>query len=639
MKKVLQCVIISLLIINSALANEISTALKFVKQPWNVINYNIKLNIAKPETRYFEGVCNISIRQDTIKPDNKFFFHLTGLQIKQCLLNGQLADYGTGTDSLGSPYYFINLSNTPDSNLTLTINYNGTAKEEAGGNQWGGVHFQNNILFNLGVGFNHPNVSAGSFWFPCYDHPSDKATYRIEATVPDTIFFAACGKLLETAKGDSNTKKFIWQGDVPAATYMIAFAAAKFDSLIIPNTPVPNIIYYPTSQENKAKGAFMRLSKMLECFIKYYGDYPFEKVGYVLTPMGSMEHQSLISLAYNSITSSDSLTVIPAHELAHSWFGGSVTAIDFRHVWFKEAFATFSEALWIEYLTSNDTTAPKLQYNRKLFYNAGNFLQSSYYERIAPLYDYPRKKLTNYPRFIYDKGAVVVNMLREELGDSLFFGAVKNFLQEYRISYMTTELLKKSIEQYTKKDLTLFFDQWIYGTCYPQLQISINKKVYPDGQYCKIAINTKQVQGDECTKFKKFYIDAAFFRNKEIIADKKIIFNDENETVIIDSLPNYDVCDFNYGRASVSIYKVMSVNSDVQEIATENTENYRLYPETAHDFIKIYGPGTTEPISIYNLLGEMVLFQEFANSVNISDLQNGIYVMKIGSRYYKFMKY
>ncbi len=648
MKNIFKFLIIFLFFALDTNANEISTAMYTNIQPWDIQKYYIDFDcgIMNDTMPYINGKCFIDVKQDTISPGNKFFFRLEHLQINKLQLNGKDINYLKKTDVFGTNYFEIDLAKANERYFTVYVEYSGNPKIESGQMPWGGVQVKDTIIYNLGVGFYNKNVYMGSFWFPCYDHPSDKAKYEIKIRSNKVVAASGLLKSIVPITNEGKTtidtvKEYTFEGNFPAATYMLGFAVADFEKLTFEDTKVPTEIYYTKANEASTKVGFKLLPKMVECFSNYYGDYPFERVGYVVTPTGSMEHQTMIALAKAAISQYDTVSYIVAHELAHSWFGGSITTLDFRDVWIKEAFATFSEALWVEYLFSNDPIKSKDAYQQKLKINLSMIKGSSLTNKNAPVYNYDRDSNTNYPRIIYDKGAMIIHQIRQELGDELFFKAIKELNTQYKYSNITTDQFKKFLENYTNINLETFFNEWVYGRCYPNLELKVDKQLYPDLKYCKISFSANQIQKEPCSKFTKFFIDASLYgENREELKNLTIQFNYPEEIVTIDSLPNYKNIYFNLGRASVSLYNIAKVIESTSSV--ENTiiaeDSYSIYPEIAIDKININGDPIESQINIFNSLGQKVLSAEFSNQINIFTFAPGYYVLQIKNHYFKFIK-
>lgn len=566
----------------SLTANEISTGTNFKAQPFDVQEYTVDARIDNPASKYIEGSCQMSVKLSHASQDDKFFFHLFELGMDSCFISGNYVVPVQSTDSLGVQYYYIPVGQYTDDVIKVKVYYSGIMQAEPGTNPWGGIHFQDSVLFNMGVGFKNANVSAAAYWFPCYDHPSDKAQYRINLTVPEAYQVALSGH----PYGDgvvSNGKRIVNAiSEVPAATYMIGMAIGKFQKFTIEGSEIPIEVYTPENKLQDCQKGLKLVPKMIECFENVWGEYPFEKVGYVLTAIGSMEHQSMIALAQGAVSESDTISTTAAHELAHSWFGGSLTPLDFRSAWLNEAFATYSEAIWYDYVKGNN------QYYRKIKDNAAAYHNYSETEGVFALHDFIRTgNSSNYPWTIYYKGAAVVHQLRRELGDTLFFGAIQNYIKTYRGKCVTTELFKKSLEDYSKKDLTEFFDMWIYNYGYPLVNVFLGIKLIPntDGM-TKINVKTEQIQAASWGLYKDFTYEINFKLPNGDYFNKYIVINSKEQTVLIDSIPKFTSIGTNLGKVSASLIKLNS-----KDMASAPNANY-----VSSEAVSIYPNPTSEQI-------------------------------------------
>ena len=559
-------ILFSLLIILSsfqiALSNEISTATNFRQQPFDVLKYDVDIQIDEPATRQVKGNCQMLIKLAKQSAEDNFYFHLFELQIDSAKVGTELINPSQHNDELGVPYYSIPISNYDSELITLTVFYSGTMSNEGGEMQWGGINYLDGALFNMGVGFHNANVSAAAYWFPCYDHPSDKALYQVQVTVPSEYSVALSGMPSEIETIDNNMHKTTAIGEVPAATYMIGIAIGKYEKLTNQAGDTPIEIYSPSQQVTDCENGLKLVPKMLECFESTWGAYPFEKIGYVLTAIGSMEHQGMIALAKAAVSQTDTISSTAAHELSHSWFGGYVTPLDFRSAWLNESFATYSEAIWVGYLLGD------LYYYRKLRNLAYVYHSRSVSEGIFPLHDFIRTgNSSNYPITIYNKGALVVHQLRLELGDSLFFAAIREYLADNSNANATTESFKQSIESTTGKDLTEFFNSWVYGSGYPIVDCKLEQYNYPDSKFMKFKLTTTQTQNSSWGIYKNLPLEINFKLMDDSYLNKVIRINEREQTVEIDSIPSYKTIDYNLGRIAASLIRVASksvssVNSD-----------------------------------------------------------------------------
>lgn len=563
-----------------ALSNEIGSGLRYVPQPFDVQNYAIEAEILNPPDMCIQGVSKIDLKLLHESTDDRFFFHLFDLNVDSCVIKGVQVLPVADVDELGTPYYAIPIGNYTDDEIRINIYYSGMMTSEGGDSDWGGVHYKDSILFNLGPGMTKPNVSCAGHWFPCYDHASDKATYSVQMTFPEDLTLASAGFIQSEESDGEGYKTVKWKHDYPAATYMMGFAIGRFERFEIENTgDIPNVIYSRADKVKDAQGGLRILGRMLECFQKYFGAYPFDKVGYVVTPIGSMEHQSMIAVAKGALLKSDSLSDNAAHELAHSWFGGCVTHDDFRSVWLKEGMASYCESLWRSF-AQNDTSV----YHRRMRVFAQYYHDILKNETALPLHDFSRTPAGNYPNTIYKKGAVVIGLLRYVLGDEQFFGAMNHYLDKFRYGNTNTAKFKEALEEYTGKDLTEFFDMWVYGIGYPTIDLTYEKQPLPGDEYAKYVVNLKQVQDESWGIYKDFPFEMNFRLPSGEYVSRAFNVTGPDMTIELDSIPLEVTSVFNnLGKVAASPAKVASTTFAHAENNENLAEAMVVYPNPILD--------------------------------------------------------
>ena len=267
--------------------------------------------------------------------------------------------------------------------VTIAILYGGAPTSEAGPFSWGGCHW-GDVSYVLGVGFYAPYVSMMRHWLPSNDIPSDKATFDITYDVPEGKTVAATGILVSTLRENGRTS-FQWIETDPASTYLVTYAISDYAVVRDTWESIPMEYYVPEKDSARAVAFFATVPGMMEAFTSYFGAYPFNKVGYCVTPKGSMEHQNMISYAAPLFENQSEAGIVAAHELSHQWWGDWVTPNDFRDAWLNEGFAVFSEALYREY---HEGRSGYLSHIRSVQQSYRNTIAPR--EGMFPLFDYPR---------------------------------------------------------------------------------------------------------------------------------------------------------------------------------------------------------------------------------------------------------
>ncbi len=378
------------------------------------------------------------------------------LQIDSVFVDGvrsstKAVDTSTGAYSvIGFPANYHN-----GSVFTLATYYHGKGTTEGGSNPWGGVQNMGGMMFTMGVGFTAPYVSCTRHWLPCYDEPDDKADSVTLRFFADTSGIVVSNGL-QTAyllNSDGHTTFCEWTISHPIATYLLTFAFGPFQKLSILNPlRVPFDVYAFAKDTAKVRMLMeKRVVEGLVFFDSLFAPYPFEKVGYVIAPIGSMEHQTMITLV-NQVFDTNNTTAV--HELSHQWWGDKVTCYDFNDPWLNEGFATFCESLFLERFFG------ETQYWVRQHSNISGAINTAIPLYGAPSFTKPRN---NYPPIIYQKGASVLGMLRYFLGDSVFFNSIRAYGNENAYGTATSASLMDAFEGITHQDLGWFFNKWVYS--------------------------------------------------------------------------------------------------------------------------------------------------------------------------------
>jgi aminopeptidase N len=306
-------------------------------------------------------------------------------------------------------------------------------------------------------------------WLPSIDHPSDKARVEFFINAPARYDVVANGELVERTSLQDGTRLTHWREQVPVPVYCMVFGATEFAVVKAGAGGGAGLWHYlyPKDRDNGLKD-HGRALKILDLFAELVGPYPYEKLALVesSTRFGGMENSSSIFFDEKAYDGSGRLEGTVAHEIAHQWFGDSVTESDWHHLWLSEGFATYFAALFYERADGRDA------FVRMMLRDKERYLQDA--DAVArPVYDPAVKdlfKLLN--RNNYQKGAWVLHMLRRVVGDERFFAGVRDYYRTYRDSNALTEDFQRVMERHHGKPLDWFFRQWIYEPGFPTLEAS-----------------------------------------------------------------------------------------------------------------------------------------------------------------------
>jgi aminopeptidase N len=361
---------------------------------------------------------------------------------------------------------------TPGTRLTLTVDYHGKPKD-------GLLLTADKDGKPAAVGDNWPN--RVHHWIPTLDHPSAKATITFNITAPAREEVVANGRLdhVETAANGQRTWTF--SEGVPIPPYCMVIAVGQFARLEPTQPAVTPLSYYvPQSDSPLALKGFEPANPSLEFFSQTVAPYPYEKLALIVgaTRFGGMENSSAIvftsSMFSRSSTTGLSKTygvpfnnvTLIAHEIAHQWFGDSVTESTWSDIWLSEGFATYFAGLFVQRYESEEAFQ---QYMK----NAAATVFAYEKKSRTPMFDRDTENLMEIlnPNS-YQKGSWVLHMLRSNLGDKVFFRGIRNYYSAHKSSTASTEDLRAALEKASGKDLRAFFARWVYDSGHPQYELS-----------------------------------------------------------------------------------------------------------------------------------------------------------------------
>lgn len=586
---------------------------------YDVTFYGLDIEVTS-ESVYVTG--NGTINGIALVPLDTFAFELKDVQeIDAIWFNGvQYTNYDRQENNVLVPVTPIN---TGDS-FSAQIFYHG---QTSTGGFFSGVTNAYSSAYDKYVTWTLSEPLAASDWFPVKQDLEDKADSCYVFLTCDQSEMAGSQGLLTNVVDLGNGKhRFEWKSFYPIDYYLISFAVADYQEYNVYAHPaemngdsilIQNFIYdAPNCLENN-KAGIDQTAEFIELFSDLYILYPFseEKYGHCLTQLGGgMEHQTMTTIGGFSFH-------LVAHELGHMWFGDNVTCATWSDIWINEGFATYSDYLANEYIQGWEA-------GKSFISAAQNSAMSSPGGSVYVPEDevYPGNEWRIFSgRLSYDKGAVIIHMLRHEIqNDDLFFEVMSTFQTNFTGGTATGEDFKNTAEDITGMDFDYFFDQWYYGEGYPKYDLdwySTNNTFH---------MTSTQSASASTPLFK-------------MLMEYRLMFLDGTDTLVklwqTDNVNTYEIeTGKTVGLVVVdpekwTMEKVNSIIIGIDEM--ESPAYFTVGPNPVSDFVNVYFPNSSaneRTIEITDLQGKLIQRAQTSNDqikINTMDLPKGIYLMHV----------
>ncbi len=452
-----------------------------VPHGYDVLHYRLDLTIPLLNDS-LSGSNRITLRLDD--PAATLSFHAVGLHIDTARVDGTVRP--VSVDSL-QEMIAVDLGTTRNAGDTLVVDLvYSRIRVYPRYSRYGYYFYDTSIGVPANLGYTMSEPSDARNWMPCYDEPWDKATAEFHLRVPSGTVAASNGRLTGIDDNGDGTVTWNWREDHQIAPYLMCFTASKFsmaslDYVRAAGDTVP-VQYYVWQADSAACRSYLfTVRLMVQFFETVFGPYPFDKYGMTaVTPFsyGGMEHQSLTTL--NRYLETDETVV--SHELAHQWWGDLVTCGTWPDIWLNEGFASYAEALWYEHLHG------AVGLRNYMTQDLTNFQTGSWQKAV---YDPQGQGLPLFSLSVYSKAAWVLHMLRGVIGDSSFFSSLLAYREKFSSGNATTAEFQAVVDSVAGRDLSWFFDQWIFGAGWPKYSVSSSSQ----GDTTDVVITQEQDAG------------------------------------------------------------------------------------------------------------------------------------------------
>ena len=435
---------------------------------WKPVHYDVAISLNDQLTEIDMARTEISV--EVLAPNvSKIGLDFGEMTVDSVSVSGQPARFERSPEMLN-----VTLARAAQAGdkFSIVVNYHGRPKD--------GLIFANDRDSKpSATGDNWPNRVHQ--WIPCFDHPSAKATVSFTVTAPARDVVVANGKLLTMTRNGADLTVWRFEETKPIPPYCMVIAVnegAKLDAS--EKTVTPLSYYVPQKDRAYAPKGFSPAASALAFFNETIAPYPYEKLALIIgaTRFGGMENSSAIVFTSTLFDSRGNEKMskrfgipartedVVAHEIAHQWFGDSVTESTWADLWLSEGFATYFAGLFIEKYDGEEAFRDYLR-------NAAERCFNYEKQRNTPIHDTETQDLM---RLLnennYQKGAWVLHMLRKRLGDEAFFRGLRIYYKAHAEANATTEDLRDALEKASGQNLHDFFTRWIYGSGHPIYEVS-----------------------------------------------------------------------------------------------------------------------------------------------------------------------
>ena len=428
---------------------------------YDVQHYIIRSSFDRPNRTFFGDV---TVELKPLK-DNFRQFELDAAEMKFESIKLEPAGTNLKYQQTGAKLTItLDKNYSPSETISVRLKYSAKPKK--------GVYF-------VDAGENYPaqiwtqgEPDEARHWFPSYDFPDDKAITEQYITAPKGEIAVANGELLETIDNADGTKTFHYKMPVVHSVYLTSFVVGNYVKVEDKYKNIPLGYYMYPDKAADAKKFYGRTPEMMKAYEELTGvDFPYNKYDQTIVAnfqFGGMENITATTMADTEIFYSGEKNVIDlvSHELAHSWFGDLVTCKNWSNLWLNEGFATYMEAAYREKAFGRE------DYLRQI---TGDAAQAMVFDSVGQphplLRSNPPLDDSLFDTTTYQKGGSVIHTLRETVGTEVFWKAINTYLNRHKFANVETADLKKAFEETSGKDLTWFFDQWVYKTGFPRLSV------------------------------------------------------------------------------------------------------------------------------------------------------------------------
>jgi aminopeptidase N len=414
---------------------------------YRVLHYDLGLDYRVGSNR-LAGKAVVTAR--AVQPLSRFSLDLGRFRIQDVRVDGRPAKFGHRSGKLRiKPERPIGYGAA----FKIEVRYAGTPVPVSG--RWGDIGWDE--LTDGVLVASQPNGSPS--WFPCNDRPDDKATFLVSLTVASPYTVLATGDLVSRRRGAGSTT-WVYERNEPTAPYLMGVQIGRYDLTGLAAGGVTQRAAIPPRLRAVFRHDFGRHGEIMAAMERLFGPYPFREYVVVVADDDlddPIEAQGMAVFGRNHLDGRRTHERLVAHELAHQWFGNSLTVADWRHIWLNEGFATYAEWLWSGVSRGPSADAHAAEWHARLAARPADITVAD--PGVDRMFD----------PLVYKRGALTLHALRAKVGEVAFFALLRSWVAEHRHGTVTTAQFRAHAQGFAAEPLDDLFAAWLDRPALPPL--------------------------------------------------------------------------------------------------------------------------------------------------------------------------
>ncbi len=455
----------------------------------DILNYRINIDVTGAPNITANTIVSATPLVENI---DEIVLDLLDLNIDSVLVDGIKIDF----DYDGFQIYIpLGEVKQPEEDFDVHVFYHGIPTRDP--SNFGGLVTEDGYIYNLGIGIASNPHNFGRGWFPCFDNFMERSTFEYNVTHSSSHSAHCVGTEIGIENHQDGTTTTSYAMDQLITTYQSSIAISNYAVVWSEHEgiagTIPIKLISKPQDTTKMKNAFGNLTGAIDAIEGWYGPDVWERVGYVMTTVGAMEHPTNIAYPVAQISNNAAAnTRLVSHELTHNWFGNMITLSTERDMWIKEGPAEYGAHLTTEHIYGKEEFLEQVKENHEYVLNRAHIDD----EIFRALSGMPNE--FTYGTHTYRKGASVIHNLRGYLGDELFKVGMRSILENYLYSHLDADQFRDQIAESTGVDMNGFFDAWIFNPGFSVfVEDSIKSTDNGDGTYSHDVYVQQKLRGTD----------------------------------------------------------------------------------------------------------------------------------------------